>query len=100
MKSNELHIEPVMFSKFTYNKERKSLSSYISNLNPVTECWFCRPLFNDAADVGIVIKSDKTGVSHRFYFDKHDFDGDEVAGWNFKPVDPKCPIQDVLIIND
>lgn len=57
--------------------------------------------FNDACDVGIAIRSHKTGREVRFLFTHEDKtpDGD-IAGWNFEAYDKDQPIKRVLIIND
>ncbi len=68
-----------------------------------------RQIYDDAADVGIAIRSHKSGKVMRFYLssEDHDASGEDVAGWWFKmiPEDRRklsaaCREIEVLIIND
>lgn len=60
-------------------------------------------LYDDACDVGIFIRSHKTGKVEAFYHSDTDMshDGEDVAGWRFKPCNRKLTtVTEVLIIND
>lgn len=64
-------------------------------------------IYDDACDVGIAIRSERTGELVRYYLSGEDsLDGEDVAGWHFKPITedirrvPGCARTDVLIIND
>jgi hypothetical protein len=66
-------------------------------------------IYDDACDVGIAVRSHKTGRTLRFYLSTEDRDdsGENVAGWWFKMIpedrcrlSSQCREVDVLIIND
>lgn len=65
-----------------------------------------RQIYDDACDVGIAIRSDRTGRIVRFYLTGEDTDGEDVAGWRFEPIAedtrrvPGSGRTRVLIIND
>lgn len=67
-----------------------------------------RRIYDDACDVGIAIRSHRTGRLVRFYLDSEDMDhsGEDVAGWRFRPIAedvrraPEASRTSVLIIND
>lgn len=64
-------------------------------------------IYDDACDVGIAIRSVKTGTVVRYYLASEDaLDADDTAGWRFLPIaeDERrvaaCRGTTVLIIND
>ncbi len=65
-------------------------------------------IYDDACDVGISIKSSRTGQIVTYYLNEEEMDhsGEDVAGWRFKPIAedvrrvPACANTSVLIIND
>lgn len=65
-------------------------------------------LYDDACDVGISVKSAKTGRVVTYYLsdEERDASGEDIAGWYFKPIAedvrrcPECANTEVLIIND
>lgn len=67
-----------------------------------------RRIYDDACDVGVAIRSHRTGRLVRFYLDSEDRDhtGEDVAGWRFRPIAedarrvPGAARTSVLIIND
>lgn len=66
-----------------------------------------RRIYDDACDVGIAVRSHRTGRLVRFYLDSEDMDRtDDVAGWRFQPIPedarrvPNAARTYVLIIND
>lgn len=98
-KSNERHINAVPLDMFNWNKDKKSLSAELSDLEVYSD-WFCQPLYNDAADVGIAIYSETTDVTHRFYLDDTITRWEDIMEWVFKPIDQNCPVKVVTIFND
>lgn len=88
---------------FNWNPLTKTLTAEDSDLRQgATAGGWVQQVWNDSADVGIAIRSHKTGKVERFYLDKVDMtpDGEDIAGWNFLPVDTDCPVKRVLVIND
>jgi hypothetical protein len=65
-----------------------------------------RQIYDDAADVGIAIRSARTGKLIRFYLSDIDVSDEDVAGWHFAPIPedmrriPESRNVRVLIIND
>ena len=67
-----------------------------------------RQIYDDACDVGIAVRSEKTGRLVRFYLSKTDYtpDGEEIVGWYFEPIEEdkrrvaNASRTKVLIIND
>jgi hypothetical protein len=89
---------------FHWDPTTKTLTAEDSDLGQMggPKGGWVQPVWNDSADVGIAIRSHKTGKVERFYLDRVDMtpDGEDVAGWNFLPVDSDCPVKLVLVIND
>lgn len=57
-------------------------------------------IYNDAADVGIAIRSNYTGNVMRFALDREERTEDGIIAWHFTCVDLTCKIQHVTIFND
>lgn len=60
-------------------------------------------LYDDACDVGIFIRSHKTGKVEAFHFStcERTPDGEDIAGWLFKPCNRNLTkVKEVLILND
>ena len=84
---------------FYFNPETKELSAEISsipaNLIP-------RPLYTDACDLGIAIRSHVTNKVERFAWNEavgRDTEG-ERQYWEFLRVNPNCPVKKATIFND
>jgi hypothetical protein len=61
-------------------------------------------IYDDACDEGVAIRSHNSGRLVRFYHSGTDMNGDDIAGWRFKPIPEDarvCSVPvEVLIIND
>lgn len=99
LKSCELDLETVALSSapFSWHADKGLMVCEASDLRG---SFRLHRLYNDACDVGIAIRSKRTGNVERFVLAKVDESGGDVAGWNFVPVNPKCGVRRVLIIND
>ncbi len=93
---------------FTITKEPSGRTTMVAEASDVG---YRSPLriYDDACDVGIAIRSRRTGRVVRFYLAHEDNDrsGEDIAGWWFKPIAEdarKLSVKDrqidVLIIND
>ena len=58
------------------------------------------PIYHDACDVGIAIKSHHTGRVERFAFTGTDRRDGEIVAWNFAAVSSDCRARKVVIFND
>lgn len=100
----ELQVQEISLKRFTYVKPDGHPTSYPSLVSEASDLGHVnlqQRLYDDACDVGFAIRSHKTNHVERFYFEKCDFDKEgEVVGFIYKPVNKKCRIQEVLIIND
>lgn len=95
--------------RFSYNPVTGTLvaedSTLRGPLNSRLGLSLCHPIYDDACDEGIAIRSVKTGRVVRFYLSHIDKDREgDTAGWNFKPISEDArwvPVDlSVLIIND
>lgn len=63
-------------------------------------------IYDDACDVGVAVRSDKTGKTIRYYLSDQDVCNEDVAGWRFEPIAedarriPGAARTKLLIIND
>lgn len=95
-------VHPLRLERFSFNDG--VLSAFESDLrdHPFdgTYPWL-RRVWDDACDVGIVIRSHHTGREERFYLEREETrDGDTLA-WHFLPIDPrKVAVKSVVIFND
>ena len=97
-----LNLTEVSSDKFTVGKNKKTLFSEASDLGNVTH----QPLYDDACDVGIAIRSVKTGILITFHLTENIFANGEVSGWKYEPLpsdvaaNPECAGLVVTIFND
>ena len=101
----DLSAHAIPLVHFDFNSATDTLSAEASTLEANSggsrNVFRMHRLYADACDVGIAIRSHHSGKFERFVFTKEDRTPDnEVAGWNFIPVDPRCRVKHVLIIND
>ncbi len=56
----------------------------------------------DACDLGLAIRSHKTGKEFRFTLDSERAEGKEgeILCWSLTPVDINCPVKKVFVFND
>lgn len=75
-------------SLFSYNKDMNTLVSEISTLARGNSHLRVGRIYDDACDVGIEIKSEKTGNKIKFYLEREvtDDEGD-FQYWTFKPLE-------------
>jgi hypothetical protein len=92
-------------SKFTCSKDPDGTTTLVAEASDLR---YNAPhrIYDDACDVGIAIRSDRTGKLVRFYLSKIDVANEDVAGWWFDPISedarrvPGSSSVRVLIIND
>lgn len=89
-----LNPTPISSSMFSF-KNNKFVAELSDLGNPRLE-----RVYDDAADCGFSIVSEKTGKSAVFAFDGYDYSGEEVAGLLFKCVTPGLKQLKALLIND
>jgi len=106
----DLPITPFTSSQFHFEKGQFTAEASTLGIKPAAMP-FVR-LFSDACDVGIAIKSDKTGQVVRYYLKNIEWKystgthvDDEVVAWHFRPVDRDCHNEGtrrtrVVILND
>lgn len=99
-KYNELPMRELDLTKFHFDPKTATMSAEVSDLGISPNEDFIKPIYNDACDVGIAVRSDLTGRVEKFSFIDMDSDGEDVHGWWFAPVNPQCRVKRVLIIND
>ncbi len=96
---------PLRLEKFSYSREDKTLSAESSDFGPARDGqWWLQRLYDDAADVGIGIRSHHTNKVVYFYLSKELKTpcGEDIGGWEFEPVKPsESPnVHKVVIFND
>ncbi len=83
--------------RFTYTSSGAFVAE-ASDFGPNARIW--GQLYNDAADIGLVLISAKSGARIAFYLDEERKDREgEITEWAFKAVDAKVPYR-VVIFND
>lgn len=95
-----LDIDSYPIRQFSWLKSDKKLVAEASTLGiPVGRDPFER-LYDDACDVGIRIQG--AVENHRFLFNEEEVNeyDNQLVSWKFIPLDPKCPIEEVIIFND
>ncbi len=103
-RANELPVNPLPLERFDYDKQKRTLTAFESDLRSQpfngTYPWLQR-LYNDACDIGIAIRSHHTGAIERFCLHKEmvDREGD-LQGWVFKPCPESKSDLTVTIFND
>jgi hypothetical protein len=97
-----LYVRQLPLSRFDWNKERGVLSACASDFGPLRDgMWWVGRLYDDAADMGIAIKSERTGVIERFVLSDEEERGGELLAWRFVPVNPqKSRVSSVIVFND
>lgn len=95
---------PLNLKRFTFDREKHSLSAFESDLrnHPFdgTYPWLQR-IWDDACDVGCFILSHLSGNVEAFYLSHTMTNGEgEVQGWEFRPVNTLANVQSVTIFND
>lgn len=93
--------------EFSYSRVTKTLCAELSTLARGKQIPGMQPIYDDAADEGICLRSHVTGAIVRFYHSSTDDDSDgDVAGWRFLPIaedvrkNPALKGLSMLIIND
>ena len=93
----KLQVNAISSEYFTWNWGERALVTEASCLGNYDG--FQR-LFDDAADVGLAVKSSRTGKVERFYFNKrNELDG-EITDWEYLPENPDCGVKKLVIFND
>jgi len=64
----------------TYNAVRRHLVAEASDVG----FYSLALMYDDAADIGVYLKSHKTGNVKPFFFDGRISDGEDTLGWKFK----------------
>ena len=93
-----MRLNPTPFSSkhFRYDPKTFTLSCFISDLD---KTWPLSRLYDDAADVGIAILSEKTGVIETFYLDRIDEDSEgDIRAWELSHLGGET--YKVVIFND
>ena len=80
----KLNHTPILSSRFDFNTTIKTFSTEASSLRGTP---FQSQLYDDACDVGFIMKSTKTGNEVTYVLEKEhkDFEG-EVIKWTFVPT--------------
>ena len=93
--------QPINTQVFSYLKDTKEFVTEITSIINPTRL-FSR-LYDDAADTGFVLVSEKTGKSQPYYlYATNQFDGD-TQSWEFLPAEPVLPAlrnSKVIVFND
>ena len=85
-----------------WDKQDASLVCEMSDIGPFRDgCWWLQQIWDDSADVGVMIRSHVTGATYTFYLDTEERGRDrDLMYYTFKPVDKNCPVKLVTIFND
>ena len=82
--------------KFSYDDENRVFNAFASDLS---RDWFMGPLFDDACDFGLWLKSEKTGKELAFnYLDKKVANNGEIQHWKLGTYDSKVPHSNFTMI--
>jgi hypothetical protein len=92
-----LSIRPISTAHFTWVPKEQTLVTEASDIRQYN-C--LQQMYDDAADVGMALRSHRTGNVQRFYFAGRVYQGEDVAYFEFLPEDPKCPVKKVVVLND
>lgn len=103
----KLHVTPISSHKFSVHCTggRISLVTELSDLLP-SQTIHAQRLYDDACDVGLAVKSEKTGRVATFVMSSVDEREGEVSGWTYTPTrETSCAMPElaavtVLVIND
>src|SRR6185436_6321418 len=95
----DMELYALNLTRFSWDAKEGVLSAFESDLRHTkfdgTYPWL-RRIYNDACDVGIAIKSPKTGAMKRFYLEREETREGDILAWHFKPVD-QCAVKSVVI---
>ena len=98
--ARNLHQLPVVrhdIRRFSWNSEDQTFTAEASDL----ERRIMSRLYNDACDMGFVIRNPKTGNEVTFSFVSEDKDNEgEIQGWRFESIDWPFGCLKALVIND
>lgn len=90
------HISSSMFfwhsDTYTFTQEASTLKGY----------QWAGQLYDDAADTGFVLVSERTGKELAFYLEDAEYHNEDVVAWHFRPatVDPHLSKMKLVIFND
>lgn len=94
---------PLDLKRFHFDPIKRTLSAEASDFGSYQEIrrrWIQR-LYDDACDVGIVIKSHFTEKEERFVLEREDRDDEgDLQCWHFVPVSKLARVETVTIFND
>jgi phosphomannomutase len=87
--SEELSMITYSTDRFTVNSVTKTFVAEASDLGAAGQVLFDQ-IYSDAADVGLLLRSSKTGSVARFYLETiettHDTDEGEILNWTLLPT--------------
>ena len=99
----KLNLTPFPSNLFRWNKEEQCLIAEASELHNQ----HLQRMYDDACDVGLAVRSEKTGNVVEYALTEVDRDGEfEVLCWVYEPTDesvrlvPGCENTSVLVYND
>lgn len=98
-----LNIAPISSDRFTFDAATGLFTAEASDIQDQ----HLNPLYDDAADVGLVMVSSKTGKLVRYYMSRETRDNDgDIEAWDYHPTSesirevPECQGTSVTIFND
>lgn len=99
----KLNIAPISSDRFSFDAKTRLFTAEASDL----QNQHLNPLYDDAADVGLVMVSSKTGKTVRYYM-IHETRGaeNEIESWDYYPTTesirevPECQGTSVTVFND
>lgn len=92
----ETQLPNLDLKRFTWSKNSRTLVASESDFGPLRDGqWWLGKLYDDSVDVGIAIKSHKTGLVKRFYLHKRDEER-----MVFHPVEKMSVVLEVILLND
>jgi hypothetical protein len=101
LKPNELTPQPLPLGRFHWDREREELVAETSDFGPCREgWWWLGPLYNDACDLGIAIRSHRTGAIVRFYLHEEVKRDGELQYMVFRPMHQLGTVRRVVVFND
>lgn len=101
-KQNELNPIAISGRYFTMGT-KDTVTAFASDIGPLSKGFpFLCPMYKDAADVGMVIQSERTGNRVRFYLEEEVVVEGSVTMWTFTTGDrgPVNGITKAIIYND
>lgn len=89
-------------NRFRFNPRTRVLSAEMSNFGPCRDgMWWMVRLYPDAADVGIYVRSDRTGRVEPFFLEREEKDAEgDLLALHFRPVSARTGVKNVVIFND